>query len=90
MSRAEILKFLKEIQKSQGTIFSCHFIKKNGDYRKMVARLGVKKGVTGKGMKFDPIARNLLPVYDMQKQGFRMINFSTIEYLKVRGKEIEV
>jgi len=88
MTKKDIVKFFEEIKKSEGTIFSCHFIKKNGDYRKMVCRLGVNKGVKGIGMKYDPIARNLLPVFDMQKNAFRMINFETIQHLKVRGKQI--
>lgn len=91
MSNKDVLKFLEAIKKSEGTIFSCHFIKRgNGEYRKMVARLGVKKGVKGVGMKYDPIKKNLLPVFDMQKNAFRMIPFDAIEYLKVKGNEIAV
>ena len=78
---------LAEIQKAESTIFSVTFTKKDGSIRKMVARLNVKKGVNGKGMAYNPIEKGLLPVYDMQKNGFRMINLSTVTELKIKGEE---
>ncbi len=69
---------LAEIQKAENTIFSVEFIKKDGTVRTMVARLHVKKGVKGTGMAYNPIEKGLLPVWDMQKNGFRMINLKTI------------
>ena len=89
MGRKEVLKYLDEIRKSEGTIFRVDFIKKDGSYRKMIARLGVTKGVTGKGMRYDPIERNLLPVFDMRKLAYRMVCFDTIQYLQVRGRRIK-
>ena len=79
---------LAKIQKAESTIFSVTFTKKDGSIRKMVARLNVKKGVNGKGMAYNPIEKGLLPVYDMQKNGFRMINLSTVTELKIKGKEL--
>jgi hypothetical protein len=83
-----INKTLSEIQKAESTIFSVTFTKKDGSIRKMVARLNVKKGVNGKGMAYNPIEKGLLPVYDMQKNGFRMINLSTVTELKIKGEEL--
>ena len=83
-----INKTLSEIQKAESTIFSVTFTKKDGSIRKMVARLNVKKGVNGKGMAYNPIEKGLLPVYDMQKNGFRMINLSTVNELKIKGEEL--
>lgn len=77
----------KEILDNQ--IFSVEFIKKDGSLRKMVARMGVTKGVSGVGMKYDPISKGLLPVYDMQKHSYRMINIETIQLLKVKGELYE-
>ena len=54
----------------------------------MNARLGVKKHLKGGTLAFDPSERNLLPVFDMQKEGYRMINASTILNIKIGGKEI--
>lgn len=73
------------IRESNGRIFTVEFIKKDGSLRKMTARLGVKKGLTGKGMRYDPIERGLLPVWDMQKKDYRMVNLRTIQSLKVNG-----
>jgi len=76
-------------KKSNGTFFSCHFIKKNGEYRKMVARLGVTKGVKGIGRSYDEVKEyNLLTVYDVQKKGFRRIQLGSIKHLQVKGELI--
>jgi len=79
---------LAEIQTAQNTIFSVTFIKKDGSERTMVARLHVKKGVNGKGMAYNPVEKGLLPVWDMQKNGFRMINLKTVTELKIKGEEL--
>ncbi len=79
---------LAEIQTAQNTIFSVTFIKKDGSVRNMVARLHVKKGLNGKGMAYNPVEKGLLPVWDMQKNGFRMINLKTVTELKIKGEEL--
>ena len=76
------------IQTAQNTIFSIEFIKKDGTVRNMVARLNVKKGVNGKGLSYDPIAKGLLPVWDLQKNAFRMINLKTVTKLQIKGEEL--
>ena len=73
------------INKSNGKIFKAVFLKKNGDVRHMLCRTNVKKGILGKGMSYNPIKKGLLPVYDMEKNGFRMININKIICLKVNG-----
>jgi hypothetical protein len=79
---------LAKIQTAQNTIFSIEFIKKDGTVRNMVARLNVKKGVNGKGLSYDPIAKGLLPVWDLQKNAFRMINLKTVTKLQIKGEEL--
>ena len=89
MTQQAIESTIKEIRaKAEDTFFSVHFIKKNGDLRKMVARLGVQKGVKGVGLAFDPTAKRLLCVYDVQKQGFRMIRIDTIQHLQIKGDKL--
>jgi len=78
------------IYNTKGKIFSVNFIKKDGSVRKMNCRRNVKKGVTGAGMAYDPKAYNLIPVFDMANEGFRMINASTIQELKVEGKTYKI
>lgn len=53
---------------NSGQIFSIDFVKRtDNSLRTMSARRGVKKGVKGVGQAYDPKAKNLLTVYDMQK-----------------------
>jgi len=73
-----------------GRIFSVLFVKKDGTARKMTCRRGVKKGVTGKGLAYKPSERALLPVYDMEKKGFRMINAKTLISLTIGGERFTV
>lgn len=76
-------------QTREGQIFSAIFTKKDGTERKIKARCGVTKGVNGKGLSFDPISKGLLPVYDLDKSSFRMINLNTLKEAKIKGKTIK-
>jgi hypothetical protein len=76
------------IQETKGKYFSVVFTKKDGSTRRMTARLGVKKGINGKGMSYDPSEKDLMVVWDAQKQDFRMVNLSTIISFKCGSKVI--
>lgn len=76
-------------ESSDGKIFTIEFIKKDGSLRKMNARRGVRVGTNGKGMAYNPIQRGLLPVFDMQIQEFRMVNFDTIVSYTIHGRRVE-
>ena len=76
-------------KKVGGKIFTVEFVKLNGEVRKMTCRLGVRKHLAGGELAFDAKAKNLLPVFDMVKQEYRMINFDSIIYLKVDGELFE-
>jgi len=55
---------LKEMQ--SGKLFSCEFIKRStGERRTILARTGVKIGLTGAGSSYSFTEKNLLPVVDM-------------------------
>lgn len=70
-----------------GKIFSVVFTKRTtGEERTMVARRGVAKGVTGKGMKFDMREKNLINVYDMKKKDYRFFNVETVKQIKANGE----
>ena len=57
-----------------GKIAAVTFIKRsNGEERRMLCRTGVHKGVKGVGAPYDASSKNLLTVYDMEKQAFRTI-----------------
>lgn len=94
ISKAEAAKIL--FNYSEGTIFTVRFYKRgNGAIRQMNCRKGVQKGVTGKGMAYNPTAKGLVPVYDMQvakalkktdsdKKAFRMIAVEGLTYMKMK------
>ena len=71
-------------------IFTATFIKKDGSTRVMNCQLGVKKHLKGGEQKFNPIEKNLLTVFDMQKGEYRMINTATLLSAKVSGEEYKV
>ena len=78
----------KTIMDTKGKFFTTTFIKKDGTLRKMTARLGVSKGVNGKGLKFDPADKNLVVVYEMSKDAHRMININTIQTIIFKNRTL--
>ena len=85
------VKAIDLIRGSNGKVFGVTFIKRTtGEERVMNARLGVKKGVTGEGLKFNPKDYALIPVYEMPKQQFRMINLEGLTNLNLEGEQYEV
>lgn len=74
-----------------GQIFKATFIKRTtGERRTILARLGVKKGVTGEGLAFDPWKKGLLPVYEMPEGRYRMISVDGLESVTVDGVEARI
>lgn len=71
-------------------IFSVEFVKKNGDLRKMVCRLGVKKHLQGGELKYDPSSLGYITVFDMQVQEYRTINVNTLKTLTFNGVTYEL
>ena len=82
---------IEMIRGSKGRVFGVTFIKRTtGEVRTMQARLGVKKGVTGEGLKFNPKDYALIPVYEMPMQQFRMVNLEGLTNLSIEGEKYEV
>jgi hypothetical protein len=77
---------LEIINNTAGKFFTVTFVKKDGTIRTMTARTGVRKGVTGQGLKFNPSERNLKVVWSCDAEAFRMINLNTILGIKFKGK----
>ena len=73
------------IKGTKGKFFSVTFVKKDGSVRSMTARLGVKKGIKGVGLKFDPAERDLMVVWATDRKSYRMVNLRTISSLKING-----
>lgn len=77
-------------EKIKGQIFAVHFIKKNGKLRKMNCRKGVRIGLKGVGLKFDPEEKGLMVVYDLKKNAYRMINLNTIRQINFQKTKFTV
>jgi len=71
-------------------IFTITFVKKDGSVRVMNARRGVKKGVKGVGMSYNPTEKDLVVVFDMQKEAFRMVNAKTVLEIKADKEHYKV
>jgi len=73
-----------------GTIFSVKFIKRTtGEVRDMLCRFGTVnkvKGETGNGPAYNALDKGLLPVWDMQAEGFRSIPLGNIITIKIKGQ----
>jgi hypothetical protein len=80
----------KLIKQTNGAIFSVQFVKADGTLRDMTCRLGVRKGLTGKGQAYTPSDYDLLTVFDMAKQDYRMLRLATLRRVKVDGKAFAV
>lgn len=66
-------------------VYGIGFYKRDKTYRRMGARLGVTKYVTGVGKSYKDEDHNLVTVYDMNKRGYRSIKLDSITYIKHRG-----
>ena len=87
MEKISLEEAVIKIEESEGKIFSVVFRKRTtGEWRKLIGRLGVNKNVNGTGLKYDPASRQLMTVYDMQNQGWRMINKNSITELQTKGE----
>jgi len=81
---------MRLLRETNGRIFFAKFVKKDGSLRRMTARVGVSKGVTGDGMKWDPEARGMCVVFDMDKAAFRIINTGTLLEVRAAGEVYNV
>lgn len=79
----------QEIKKMVGNqFFSAVFVKRNGEVRTMLCRLGVKKHLKGGTKKYD--YDHLMTVYDVRNKGYRTINLDTLMQVKAQGKVVKV
>lgn len=80
----------KLIKSTNGAFFGVSFVKTDGTLRDMTCRLGVSKGVNGRGQAFAPSDYDLLTVYDVSKGAHRMIRLDTLRRVSVDGKTFAV
>ena len=87
ISKAEAKDLIKA---SEGKIFTAKNIKKDGSRRVLNGRLNVQKGVKGLGLGYNPDDFNMMTVFDMQKENFRMLNVDTMYELSINKEKYEV
>lgn len=93
LTREQLQELVKNIPFDESSVFTVEFVKRTtGELRVMNCRRGVKKHLTGRpnssgtlGLGYNAKSKNLLPVFDMQKREYRMINCETIRCLKYKG-----
>lgn len=78
------------IKDTKGRFFTVTFTKKDGTTRVMNARLGVKAYLKGGELPYDPESKGLIPVFDIPKRAYRMVNVNTITKLKIGNNEYNV
>lgn len=79
------------LRAQEGKIFTVTFIKRtNGERRVMNCRLGVKAYLAGGEPAYDFVAKNLLPVYDVKKNGYRSIPLDAVEGIKAEGQTYKI
>ena len=72
------------IKESKGLIFSTTFLKKDNTVRTLTSRTGKQyKSKTGNKAPYKAENYDLLPLYDMRKKAFRMLNFNTLVTLSI-------
>ena len=75
---------------NEGKLFSVTFKKKDGSLRKMTARLGVRKYLTGGGSKFDAEPRGMVRVFSMRDKGYRTVTPAKITRIKAYGRVLDL
>lgn len=80
-------KFINSIlAATEGKFFTVVFVKKDGSLRTMNCRTGVKKHLKGGVSTLN--ASEYLTVYDMQAEGYRAVNYATIQSVTCNGVTI--
>ena len=77
-------KFINSIlAATDGKFFTVVFTKKDGTVRTINCRTGVKKHLKGGVSTLD--ASQYLTVYDLQSEGYRAVNYATIQSVTCNG-----
>lgn len=90
MSTIKTVEDFKKFVGNDGKFFSVKFLKKDWSERSMVCRLGVKKGLTGRGMGYNPESLNNIVVFSVSDNGYRTINIDRLLRVKANGVSLAV
>lgn len=80
IKRDEVLDFLRGLN---GKFFTIEFVKRTtGEVREMRATTNYQKHLKGGTLNYDATAKNLIPVWDLDKRGFRSIPTDAVIRIK--------
>ena len=89
---SKLNKIQRVLVDTNGKIFTAHFIKKNGEKRKMNCRLNVTKHIKGTGLPSFTLRKDnpYILVYDLKAKDYRTINLETLFKINYCGKEYKL
>jgi len=83
LKRSEVLSFLSSLK---GKFFTVEFVKRTtGEVRVMNCTTNYESKLAGGESAYDFNAKQLLPVWDLQKQAFRSIPLDSVRVIKANG-----
>lgn len=88
LARGDVHQFLRNLN---GKFFHITFIKRTtGETRKMLATTNYDSKTVGGSLNYDADAKQLIPVWDLQKQAFRSIPTDAVITINALGTTYEV
>lgn len=88
IKKTDVHNFLRGLN---GKFFTIEFTKRTtGEHRVMRATTNYKSKLVGGVLKYDADAKNLIPVWDMEKKQFRSIPTDAVLKIRALGTEYEV
>ena len=88
LQRTEVRDFLQGLR---GKFFTVEFIKRStNELRVMNCTTNYQSKLAGGDAAYDFKAKQLLPVYDLQKKAFRSIPLDAVLVIRVKGDSFEV
>lgn len=75
---------------TKGKMYSVLFSKVNGELRSMTCRNEVKKGVTGKGMSYNPADKGQFVTFSMSDKGWKSFKLDNLKQIVFRGVRYDV
>jgi len=88
MEKINLIQAVQILDNLNNQFFTVQFIKRStNELRTMNCRKKVKKYLKYGQLNYKPIEYNLLPVFDLVKNDYRMINLRQLITLKVNGEK---
>jgi len=75
---------------TKGKFFTVTFTKKNGEERRMTARLKVTKHLKRGKQPYNPFEKGLITVFDTGKLAYRTVNVDAVSKLTLGGETFRV